>query len=691
MRRPLALLLALAAFAGGTSSTAAPSAAQAPLTGAVDAPATTSTATATATSTTTTRYFGKEAFAAVRASVAAVSRPCVVSNDGLTALVMAPIFKESSAATTQSSAPSPMTLSRYDEWNGVMATTNNQSANYGLYAFQDPYTKYFRAYWHPGIGIWQYDSAGLGAPFTTVETMDVGIMATNVAKLMANRYCAAAGTPEQNRRYEAWRDWGFPCDLCEGFFQEMMTASPRFSNLSMVDGITPLGGTVQRTCTLEGVAGTMPCWYVNPSVGTIQGSTSWATFEPDGYGDPTRPPAPLSRPFYVIDRGATEERHWLRADTGYDIDISASRQIGKNARPRSTQAGSGLTWRSTSGLCDRTAGRGVCAPPPPPGFLSASFAVTATYQPHALDADGDGRGDILWYRPGTGGDVLWLGDGGAAFRTRSFAVDGSYDFVLTGDIDGLNGDEVVWYDSRSGAANIWWSQGDGTFTNTPVSIGAGRTPFLLDSDGDDRAEVFWYGVGSVPDAKWTWTSGSFTKTSYVVTRAYRPFVGDFDGNGRDDIFWYGPGTRPDSVWYHAQAGGFSSVAKSVGGDFHPVVGGFDGDGPRDILWYQAGSAPDSVWFGVPGGSFTARATGVNETYNPVAINLDDSNRDSIVWDAPGSAPDFTWIWAADRTFTDRREYLPGSNYPVVGPFSSGGRDGVLWYLAGTPRDVLWYR
>ena len=72
---------------------------------------------------------------------------------------------------------------------------------------------------------------------------------------MASRYCAAAGTSEQNRRYEAWRDWGFPCDLCEGFFEEMMTASPRFSTSNLVAGISPLGGTVQRTCTLEGVAG----------------------------------------------------------------------------------------------------------------------------------------------------------------------------------------------------------------------------------------------------------------------------------------------------------------------------------------------------------------------------------------------------------------------------------------------------
>lgn len=111
-----------------------------------------------------TKYFGQGPWEAIKAATEATTRCAGLSAPGLTALVVSPIFKESSAATLPTSAPSPMTLSRYDEWNGVMATTTNVSANYGLYAFRDPYTAYTRAYWHPGIGIFQYDSAGVGAP-----------------------------------------------------------------------------------------------------------------------------------------------------------------------------------------------------------------------------------------------------------------------------------------------------------------------------------------------------------------------------------------------------------------------------------------------------------------------------------------------------------------------------------------------
>src|SRR5690606_25191326 len=67
----------------------------------------------------TVRYFGEGAYRAIQQAVAATSRPCTISTGGLTALVLAPIFKESSGATSPATAPSPMTLSRYDEWSGT--------------------------------------------------------------------------------------------------------------------------------------------------------------------------------------------------------------------------------------------------------------------------------------------------------------------------------------------------------------------------------------------------------------------------------------------------------------------------------------------------------------------------------------------------------------------------------------------
>lgn len=322
---------------------------------------------ASSSASTGQRYVGRLPWQAIQAAAAATARTCGVSDAGLTALAVAPIFKESSAATTPSSAPSPMTLSRYDEWSGVRADDTNRNANYGLYAFRDPQTSYRRAFWHPGIGIWQYDSAGVGAPYTAIERMDVGVVAADVAAGMAARYCSPSTTvvghgppfSDLERRYSAWAPWGYPCTACELEFQSMVASSPAFASVTLVEGISLTGGAVARSCALPDVGSPLPCWYVDPSVGVIEGATAWATIDPTG-GSPTVAPTPLALPFYVVDRGTHEERHWLRADTGYAIDISGRRQIGRNARPRSNQPGSGIEWSATSGLCDRTEGRGSC-------------------------------------------------------------------------------------------------------------------------------------------------------------------------------------------------------------------------------------------------------------------------------------------------------------------------------------------
>lgn len=647
----------------------------------------------------TQRYFGAEAFDSIRASVTATSRGCPITDDGLTALVLAPVFKESSAATTASTAPAPMTLSRYDEWTGTYSTSTNADANYGLYAFRNPYTSYSKAYWHPGIGIWQYDSAGIGAPFTAVERMNTGIMAADVAATMASRYCnpsstqAGHGPPfsDQERRYAAWGPWGYPCTLCQGFFEEMMNPSPHFANLHMVGGITPLGGTVERTCTLAGESGTVPCWYVEPRVGVIQGATAWATFQPDG-GSPTSPPAPLSAPFYVVDRGFTEERHWLTEDTGYAIAISAVRTIGKNARPRSSQAGSGLDWASSSGLCDLSNHHGACPtdPTPPAGMSSASIVAGSGFRPVSLDADGDGRGDVLWYRPGSGPDYLWLGTGGGSFQSLEVSVGGTYDDVLTGDVDGDGDDDVLWYARSSGSSYLWRADGDGTFTSQALAPGTGRRPLLLDTDGGGDVEVLWYGPGAVPDSLWRWVGTGFVPSARSVSGTYQPLVGDLDGNGLDDILWYGPGGAPDHLWLHSVYGGYVSKSLTVRGTYTPIVGDLDGDDADDVFWYAAGSAGDTVWFGAPGGAFVGQSASVSGTYQPFVAALDGTGRDRVVWYAPGLAGDYLWSWSAGRSVTSSSLDLPGQHQPVVGAFSAGGADGVLWYdSAGT--DVVWYR
>lgn len=669
-----------------------------------------------------TRYFGSGPWNAIRSAAAATPRPtgCSLSNDALTALVAAPIFKESSAATTPSSAPSPMTLSRYDEWNGVYSTNSNAAANYTLYEGRNPHTPYHRAYWHPGIGIWQYDSAGVGAPFTAIERMDVNVVARDVAAGMAARYCNPPSSivghsrppTVQERRNAAWWPWwtgntNRQCPLCQREYGHMTASAPFFANVSIVSGISATGGAVQRSCTVSGGA-RVPCWYVNPSVGVIQGATAWATLNPDG-GARDRAPAPLSRPFYVIKRNGMEERHWLRADTGYPVDISARRQLGRNARVRSNQAGSGLAWTRTSGLCDVTTGRGACAATPPPtpptppappappnpipapsGITSARTTVNGTYRPVVFDRSGNGRGDILWHGPGRSSDSLWLGQGSGRFSYPGITINNAWDEIIPADINGDGREDLIFYNRSSGEAALWIWNADGTFRSQRINPGPRMQPLVGDFTGDGRTNVFWYRAGRT-GAYWGWNGTSVTVTPRTVQGSYQPLVGDFDGNGIDDIFWYGPGSAPDSMWLHQRGGAIRAGGRAVHGTYRPFVGDFDGDGSDDIVWYQPGG-PNSVWFDFTGSRLVTQPFTITTNYQPVVADLQGDGRDDIIWYDPTSATGHLWTrWSAGRVRSSVAMSVPAGLQPLVGPFSASGRDGIFWYGPGNRPDAVWYR
>jgi hypothetical protein len=326
------------------------------------------------------RYFGKGAYEGIRAAVAATPRGCALSDDELTALVMAPIFKEVSMAETPQTAPSPMTLSRWDEWSGRQSGSNNLNANFGLYAFRNPNTPYRRAYWTPGIGIFQYDVAGVGAPYSAAEMMNVQYIAGDVAGGMAARYCAAGGDAF-TRRSAAWQPWSALGGIAksESLFQEMLGAGhPPFSTIGLVDGIENAGGMQKHSCIVGGEP--VECYYVNPAA--AQGANWWATSNVDG-GAPASGEAPLTAPFYVIERNGYEERHWMAQDTGYATHVSAQRLIGQNARPRDGQPRSGLIWYAASNICDLDRPEMRCARAPSTAPAAKPAAEPAANKPAA--------------------------------------------------------------------------------------------------------------------------------------------------------------------------------------------------------------------------------------------------------------------------------------------------------------------
>ena len=268
---------------------------------------------------------------------------CGLSSTDLAAMMMVPTYFEAGGPI-----PSPMALSRWDNV-GV------SSSNANLFAFRQTSGAYVNAFFSPGIGLWQFDSAG-GWNMTAADAIDTATAANQAADTIAWRWCNAPPSkqePAAARRSYAWGPW-FGCSYsntgaCENLFNSLSTGGSL--NTAFDASVSRTGGMVRRTCNVLGIGDGLACWYINPA--NAEGSRAWTGGTYDGRTDYV---TPLPKPFYSLRANGREYRVWLREDTGYDINITASKPVTSNAR-------TSLTWESTTGLCDVTTGHGLCNPP----------------------------------------------------------------------------------------------------------------------------------------------------------------------------------------------------------------------------------------------------------------------------------------------------------------------------------------
>jgi hypothetical protein len=251
-------------------------------------------------------------------------KACGLSGDQLAAMMLAVTYPEAGATADQ--APSPMTLSRYD-------------THPGLYVGGDRNTPWQRAFWHPGVGLWAFDSSG-GWDLTAVGAISTWTAAAQAATTMASRWCA-----NPTRAY-VWAPW-FGCvtgNVCEAIYNEIFDGA-RLRNITAHPEVGRDGGMEARTCTINGR--TVFCWYVDPA--RAQGANWWV--------NPAAGPSPISAPFYVVSENGRETRYWLAQDTGFLLSLRADKPVTANAR-------TSLTWAAVSELCDVTVGRGDCGAGP---------------------------------------------------------------------------------------------------------------------------------------------------------------------------------------------------------------------------------------------------------------------------------------------------------------------------------------
>ena len=273
--------------------------------------------------------FGDKPYKHVLRTAAKHDGACSALTGNKLAALMLSITWPETIGDSDDYSPSPMTMGRADD-------------DTDLYFGQQQDGPLRRAFWHPGIGMWQLDDSGLGSDMAKSRFNSRG-SARRVADILADRYCTSQSL---SYVYAYWYACGN--GSCATNYQELYDASTdELRHLSTDDKVNRFGGSKRHRCSFPGSTTTFRCLFVNWY--RAQGATSSWTGNRDGT-------PPLAKPYYVFrTNGEThsyEWRVWLSADTGYPTSVGMRRTYGVNSRTE-------LLYSDSVAICD--VDRNVCS------------------------------------------------------------------------------------------------------------------------------------------------------------------------------------------------------------------------------------------------------------------------------------------------------------------------------------------
>jgi len=275
---------------------------------------------------------------------------------------------------------------------------------------------------------------------------------------------------------------------------------------------------------------------------------------------------------------------------------------------------------------------------------AAALVVSTTRS----DFDGDGRSDVVVWRPSTG---TWFG--ATAVTTNALQTGITFgalgDQSLTGDIDGDGIADIVIFRPQTGQW-FWLTSSTGydqTKFGTVTWGGAGDVPLLADIDGDGRSDIT---VWRPSTGDWFWLKSSSNNTAGGNIRwggsGDVPLLADVDGDGLADITVFRPSTG-DWFWLKSSSNNTAGGTIRWGGfGDRPLLGDFDGDGQADITVFRPSTGQ---WFWVT--STSAYTAGFTTTWGgqgdqPLLADFDGDGKSEIgVFRASTGG----WYWLESST------------------------------------------
>jgi hypothetical protein len=230
----------------------------------------------------------------------------------------------------------------------------------------------------------------------------------------------------------------------------------------------------------------------------------------------------------------------------------------------------------------------------PGSFKSAQWGESGDV-PVAADYDGDGQSDLAVFRPSSG--VWYILSSSVPGNYTAIAWGMNQDIPVPGDYDGDGMADIAVFRPSSG---IWYVQ----LSGTPGSYVArqwgmnGDIPVPGDYDADGKTDFavwrpspgIWYALSSS-------NPNNYTSTQWGMNGDI-PTPGDFDADGKTDMTVFRPST---GIWYSLSSGtpgSYTSIPWGTADDV-PTPGDYDGDGKADIAIWRPGTA---TWYVRPSSS-----------------------------------------------------------------------------------------
>ena len=237
---------------------------------------------------------------------------------------------------------------------------------------------------------------------------------------------------------------------------------------------------------------------------------------------------------------------------------------------------------------------------------SGIAAVGLSYQ--KTNFDGDSKTDLGFYRTGLWGFLK----SSQSFSTGSpqfFSWGGAMLQPICADFDGDGKADIAYMVPPSGGQSAVYSillstRNYSFASGQPLFVPAGfpslgDTPVVGDFDGDGKADP---GIWRASQGVWIIPLSSSNYTSFIFTQWGQlgdiPVIADFDGDGKADIAFYRDGLWGILQSSHSYSTGSPLFFSWGGAGLQPIVGDFDGDGIADIGYMVPPSGGQSASYAI---------------------------------------------------------------------------------------------